>query len=54
MRSDERIRVLLADDHAVLRNGLVLLGFPAYWQVAAIGIVIIAAIALDRWRAGRS
>ncbi len=38
----------------VLRNGLVLLGFPTYWQVAAIGIVIIAAIALDRWRAGRS
>ncbi len=34
----------------VLRNGLVLMGFPAYWQPAAIGLVIIAAITLDQLR----
>ena len=38
----------------VLRNGLVLLGFPTYWQATAIGVIIIAAIALDRWRSGHS
>jgi ribose transport system permease protein len=38
----------------VLRNGMVLLGFPTYWQAMAIGVIIIAAIALDRWRAGRA
>ncbi len=37
----------------VLRNGLVLLGFPAYWQPAAIGLVIIVAITLDRLRRRR-
>ncbi|MFQ5858743.1 MAG: ABC transporter permease [Anaerolineae bacterium] len=34
----------------VLRNGLVLMGFPAYWQPAAIGAVIILAVMLDQWR----
>jgi ribose transport system permease protein len=34
----------------VLRNGLVLLGFPAYWQTAAIGAMILAFILLDHWR----
>lgn len=34
----------------VLRNGLVLLGFPAYWQSAAIGVVIIIALSLDQYR----
>jgi ribose transport system permease protein len=34
----------------VLRNGLVLLGFPAYWQPAAIGLVIVIAITLDQLR----
>lgn len=34
----------------VLRNGLVLLGFPAYWQSAAIGVVIIVALSLDQYR----
>ncbi len=34
----------------VLRNGLVLLGFPAYWQAAAIGAMILVAILLDYWR----
>ncbi len=37
----------------VLRNGLVLLGFPAYWQPAAIGAVIILAVIFDYWRKGR-
>ncbi len=37
----------------VLRNGLVLMGFPAYWQPAAIGLVIIAAITLDQLRKRR-
>ena len=37
----------------VLRNGLVLMGFPAYWQPAAIGFVIIAAITLDQLRKDR-
>jgi ribose transport system permease protein len=32
----------------VLRNGLVLTGFPAYWQPAAIGTVIILAVMLDQ------
>jgi ribose transport system permease protein len=34
----------------VLRNGLNLTGFEAYWQPAAIGFVIIVAIMLDRAR----
>jgi len=37
----------------VLRNGLVLLGFPAYWQSAAIGVVIIVALSLDQYRKQR-
>jgi len=34
----------------VLRNGLVLLGLSAFWQQFAIGLVIILAVAVDRWR----
>lgn len=34
----------------VLRNGLVLLGLSAFWQQFAIGLVIILAVAIDRWR----
>lgn len=34
----------------MLRNGLVLLGFPAYWQTTAIGTMILVAILLDYWR----
>jgi ribose transport system permease protein len=37
----------------VLRNGLVLLGFPAYWQSAAIGAMILIALLLDYWRRQR-
>jgi ribose transport system permease protein len=38
----------------VLRNGLVLLGFPAYWQTVAIGTMILTAILLDYWRRQRA
>jgi ribose transport system permease protein len=34
----------------VLRNGFVLLGISAYWQIVTIGIVIIAAVSIDRLR----
>lgn len=34
----------------ILRNGLVLLGFPAYWQEAAMGALILLAILVDYWR----
>jgi len=34
----------------VIRNGLVLLGFPAYWQPAAIGTVIIIAVMIDQFK----
>jgi len=37
----------------VLRNGLVLLGVPSYWQTMAIGVMILAFIALDHWRRHR-
>ena len=37
-----------------IRTGLNLLGFPAYWQPAAIGAVIILAIIFDQWRKKRS
>lgn len=33
-----------------IRTGLNLLGFPTYWQPAAIGTVIIMAIVFDQWR----
>jgi ribose transport system substrate-binding protein len=38
----------------VLRNGLVLLGFPTYWQDAAMGAMILLAILLDYWRRGNA
>jgi len=31
----------------VIRSGLVLLGFPVYWQQAAMGALILAAIVVD-------
>lgn len=37
----------------ILRNGLVLLGFPAYWQTAAIGVIILGAILVDYWQRQR-
>jgi ribose transport system permease protein len=36
-----------------IRTGLNLLGFPTYWQPAAIGTVIIMAIMFDQWRKQR-
>ncbi|MBI1881804.1 MAG: ABC transporter permease [Chloroflexi bacterium] len=38
----------------IARNGLVLLGFSAYWQALAIGAMIIAAILLDYWQRRKS
>lgn len=37
----------------VLRNSFVLLGISAYWQVVAIGVVTIAAVALDSLKTKR-
>ena len=37
----------------MLYNGLVLLGYPSYWQTAAIGAMILMAILLDYWRRRR-
>jgi ribose transport system permease protein len=37
----------------VLRNGLVILGFPAYWQSVAIGAMILIALLVDYWRRQR-
>lgn len=38
----------------VLRNGMVLLGVPAYWQSAALGSMIFIALLLDLWRQNRT
>ena len=38
----------------ILRNGLVLLKFPAYWEPAAVGTVIILAVIFDYWRKEQS
>jgi ribose transport system permease protein len=35
---------------AVVRNAFVLLQFPSYAQQVTIGVVIVAAVAIDRWR----
>lgn len=35
---------------AVVRNAFVLLQFPSYAQSITIGVVIVAAVAVDRWR----
>jgi ribose transport system permease protein len=37
----------------MLRNGLVLLGFPAYWQTVVIGAMILVGILFDYWRRRR-
>ena len=34
----------------VFRSGVVLMGFPVYWQQAAMGLLILAAIVMDRRR----
>ena len=38
----------------ILRNGLVILGFPTYWQEAALGAMILLAILLDYWQRERA
>jgi ribose transport system permease protein len=38
---------------ATLRNGLNVLGVYAFWQQVAIGVILIAAVYLDRWRRRR-
>lgn len=37
----------------VLRNGLILLGISPFWQTTIIGLVIIVAVAVDKWTASR-
>jgi ribose transport system permease protein len=37
----------------MLYNGLVLLGYPSYWQTTAIGAMILLSILLDYWRRRR-
>ncbi len=37
----------------MVRNGMVLLGFPAYWQVGAIGAMILAVVLIDYLRRRR-
>ncbi|MGE5528590.1 MAG: ABC transporter permease [Patescibacteria group bacterium] len=34
-----------------LRNGLVLIGVSPFWQMLAIGVVIVIAVGIDRWTA---
>ena len=34
----------------VLANGLLIGGIPRYWQDVIIGLILVAAVALDRWR----
>ncbi len=34
----------------IVRNGMVLLGLPAYWQVGVIGAIILTVVLLDYWR----
>jgi ribose transport system permease protein len=34
----------------VLRSGIVLMDFPVYWQQAAMGLMILIAIVVDRLR----
>ena len=38
---------------ATLRNGLNVLGVYAFWQQVTIGVILIAAVYLDRWRRRR-
>ncbi len=39
---------------AVVKNGMVLLSVPAFWQSGFIGIIIIAAVLMDTWITARS
>jgi ribose transport system permease protein len=37
----------------IVRNGMVLLGFPSYWQIGAIGAMILAVVLIDYARRRR-
>ena len=37
----------------VLRNGLILLGISPFWQTTIIGLVIVVAVAIDKWTGSR-
>jgi ribose transport system permease protein len=37
----------------LVRTGMVLFGFPTYWQVGAIGTMILAVVLIDYWRRQR-
>lgn len=39
---------------AVVKNGMVLLSVPAFWQSGFIGIIIIAAVLMDTWISSRN
>ncbi|WP_292456731.1 ABC transporter permease [Mesorhizobium sp.] len=34
----------------VLASGLVIIGLPSFWQEVAVGVVLLAAVLLDKWR----
>jgi ribose transport system permease protein len=34
----------------VLQNGFIIIRVQPYWQMIAVGAVLIAAVALDQWR----
>ena len=48
-REDVRFPYVLG----VLRNGLILLSISPFWQTTVIGLVIIFAVALDKWTESR-
>jgi ribose transport system permease protein len=35
---------------AVLQNGFIIIRVQPYWQVVAVGAVLVTAVALDQWR----
>lgn len=35
---------------AVLQNGFIIVGINPYWQMIAVGVVLVIAVALDQWR----
>ena len=35
---------------AVLQNGFIIIGVNPYWQMIAVGVVLVIAVALDQWR----
>jgi ribose transport system permease protein len=35
---------------AVLQNGFIIIRVQPYWQMIAVGAVLVTAVALDQWR----